>query len=116
MRLESLLIFKSMPSRPWSRVGRAKRRGVNTMSANWRLTRFRGTKTRPQECGIGGRCVVEDSDQLEAALIEQAVQKLVLLGEQVNISPADMIRMLDAGMTAEELLTYVVSILVKQSA
>jgi hypothetical protein len=60
--------------------------------------------------------VVEDSDQLEAALIEQAVQKLVLLGEQVNISPADMIRMLDAGMTAEELLTYVVSILVKQSA
>ena len=59
---------------------------------------------------------MEDSDQLEAALIEQAVQKLVLLGEQVNISSADMVRMLEAGMTVEELLTYVVSIVVKQSA
>jgi hypothetical protein len=40
----------------------------------------------------------------------------VLLGEHVNISPADMIRMLEAGMTVEELLTYIVSMVVKQSA
>ena len=59
---------------------------------------------------------MEDSDQLEAALIEQAVQKLVLLGKQVNISPVDMVRMLEAGMTVEELLTYIVSMVVKQSA
>jgi hypothetical protein len=60
--------------------------------------------------------MAEESDQLEAALIEQTVKKLVLLGEQVNISPLDMVRMLDTGMTVEELLTYIVSMVVRQSA
>ena len=60
--------------------------------------------------------MAEESDQLEAALIEQTVKKLVLLGEQVNISPLDMVRMLDTGMTVEGLLTYIVSMVVRQSA
>jgi hypothetical protein len=60
--------------------------------------------------------VGEESDQLEAALIEQAAQKLVLLGAKVNISPAQMVRMLESGMSVAELLDYVVSIAVRQSA
>jgi hypothetical protein len=39
-------------------------------------------------------------------LLESAVAKIVVLGEQVGISPDDMIALLQAGVSVRELLDY----------
>jgi len=40
-------------------------------------------------------------------VLKQAVAKLVLIGEQVGVSPTQMIHLLECGMTVPELLEYV---------
>ncbi len=42
----------------------------------------------------------------EQELLERAVAKLVLIGEQVGVSPGQMIVLLESGLTMGELLEY----------
>jgi hypothetical protein len=45
----------------------------------------------------------------QVALLQRAVEKLVRFGEQVAISPEQMIAMLDGGLCISELLTVLAS-------
>ena len=42
-------------------------------------------------------------------ILEGALAKIVLLGEQVGVTADQMIKLLDAGMTVRELLEYLVT-------
>jgi hypothetical protein len=45
----------------------------------------------------------------QVALLRRAVEKLVRFGEQVAVSPEQMIAMLDSGLCISELLTILAS-------
>lgn len=54
----------------------------------------------------------DSSDPLtlqQRELLEGALAKIVMLGEQVGVTPDQMIKLLNAGMTVEELLEYLVT-------
>ena len=48
--------------------------------------------------------------QTRNEVLERAVEKMVWLGARAGIDADQMIEMLDSGMTAEELLQYVLSL------
>jgi hypothetical protein len=50
--------------------------------------------------------VAESVSFADQALLERAVAKLVLLGRQVDVSPEQMIGLLESGLTVSELLEY----------
>lgn len=55
-------------------------------------------------------CSSQDSLTLEQRqILEGALAKIVLIGEQVGVSADQMIKLLDAGMTVRELLEYMVA-------
>lgn len=45
----------------------------------------------------------------DAMLLQQAVEKLVLFGRQVGVSPEDMISLLDSGGSIRDLLAFLSS-------
>lgn len=56
-------------------------------------------------------CDSPDSDSHQpSTALERAVAKIILLGATVGVSADLMIGLLDAGMTVEELLEYVLSL------
>ena len=54
-----------------------------------------------------GALMHDQQDQQE--VLRRAVAKVVALGEQVGVSPDQMILLLDAGMTVKELLEFLVN-------
>ena len=42
----------------------------------------------------------------QRVILESALSKIVMLGEEVGVTSDQMIKLLDAGMTAKELLEY----------
>lgn len=48
----------------------------------------------------------EDLDVQEACALEQAVEKLVLYGWKVGVTPEEMISLLDSGISIRELLIF----------
>ena len=55
-------------------------------------------------------CDLPDSLTLaEKQVLERAVAKIILLGEQVGVSTDHMILLLNSGMTVSELLEYLVT-------
>jgi hypothetical protein len=47
--------------------------------------------------------------QEQVVVLEIAVEKLLRLGEQVGVTPDEMITLLDSGMAVRELLNYITS-------
>jgi hypothetical protein len=45
-------------------------------------------------------------DNCQQSVLETAVEKLLRFGELVGVTPEDMIRLLDSGLTIGELLDY----------
>jgi hypothetical protein len=48
----------------------------------------------------------EDSFEQDEILLEQAVERLVRFGEQVGVSPEEMIALLDSGISVRDLLAF----------
>jgi hypothetical protein len=51
----------------------------------------------------------EEIDEREALLLEQAVEKLVRFGQQVGVSPEEMISLFDSGIRVRDLLVFLAS-------
>jgi hypothetical protein len=54
----------------------------------------------------GGPAVPETLTLAQKEMLERAVAKLVLVGEQVGVSADQMILLLESGLTVRELLEY----------
>ena len=48
-------------------------------------------------------------DQTDGALLQQAVEKLVRFGQQVGVTPDEMISLLDSGIDIRDLLAFLAS-------
>jgi hypothetical protein len=48
-------------------------------------------------------------DETDAALLEQAVEKLVRFGQRFGVTPEEMISLLDSGIGMRELLAFLAS-------
>lgn len=48
-------------------------------------------------------------DDCQQSVLEKAVEKLLRFGELVGVTPEDIIRLLDSGLTIGELLNYLAS-------
>jgi hypothetical protein len=55
------------------------------------------------------QCMSEDLDERETRLLEQAVEKLVLYGRKVGVTPEEMISLLDSGISIRDLLIFLAS-------
>lgn len=55
------------------------------------------------------RTTPEHRDDCQQSVLETAVEKLLRFGEYVGVTPEDMIRLLDSGLTIGELLDYLAS-------
>jgi hypothetical protein len=51
----------------------------------------------------------DELDNCQVSVLEKAVDKLLRFGELVGVTPEEMIRLLDSGLTIGELLTYLTS-------
>jgi hypothetical protein len=51
----------------------------------------------------------ENFDERDALLLEQAVEKLVRFGQQVDVTPEEMISLLDSGISIRDLLAFLAS-------
>ena len=51
----------------------------------------------------------EEIDEGDALLLEQAVEKLVRFGQQVGVTPEEMISLLDSGVSIGDLLAFLAS-------
>jgi hypothetical protein len=51
----------------------------------------------------------EDWDEQDALLLEQTVDKLVRFGQQVGVTPEEMISLLDSGISIHDLLGFLAS-------
>ena len=51
----------------------------------------------------------EPMTESDTKLLERAVEKLVLYGEQVGVTPEEMISLLDSGVSIRELLAFLVA-------
>jgi hypothetical protein len=51
----------------------------------------------------------EDWYEQDALLLEQAVEKLVRFGQQVGVTPEEMISLLDSGISIRDLLAFLAS-------
>jgi hypothetical protein len=50
-----------------------------------------------------------DSDERDAILLEQVAEKLVRFGQQVGVTPEEMISVLDSGISIQGLFAFLVS-------
>ena len=51
----------------------------------------------------------EDFVEKDAILLQQAVEKLVHFGQQVGVTPEEMISLLDSGISIRDLLAFLAS-------
>jgi hypothetical protein len=51
----------------------------------------------------------KDFDEEDTCLLEQAVEKLVRFGQQVGVTPEEMISLLDSGISIRDLLAFLAS-------
>lgn len=51
----------------------------------------------------------EDFDERDAILLERVVDKLVRFGQQVGVTPEEMISLLDPGISIRDLLAFLAS-------
>jgi hypothetical protein len=51
----------------------------------------------------------DDLEESDARLLKQAVEKLVWFGQQVGVSPEEMISPLDSGISIRDLLAFFAS-------
>ena len=51
----------------------------------------------------------EQQDEREAIMLEQAVEKLVLYGQKVGVTPEEIITLLDSGISIPDLLICLAS-------
>jgi hypothetical protein len=51
----------------------------------------------------------KDFDERDAILLEQVVEKLVRFGQQVGVTPEQMISLLDSGISMHDLLAFLAS-------
>jgi len=51
----------------------------------------------------------EDWYEQDALLLEQTVEKLVRFGQQVGVTPEEMISLLDSGISIRDLLAFLAS-------
>ena len=51
----------------------------------------------------------EQQDEREAIMLEQAVEKLVLYGQKVGVTPEEITSLLDSGISIPDLLIFLVS-------
>ena len=51
----------------------------------------------------------EEIDERDALLLEQAAEKLVRFGQQVGVTPKEMISLLDSGISVHDLLVFLSS-------
>ncbi|MGB9234279.1 MAG: hypothetical protein WCC04_07680 [Terriglobales bacterium] len=61
------------------------------------------------EAGMDSSGALMHDQQDQQEVLRRAVAKVVALGEQVGVSPDQMILLLDAGMTVKELLEFLVN-------
>ncbi len=59
---------------------------------------FQPPGSSPDDC--------EDSAEQDEILLRQAVEKLVQFGQQVGVSPEEMIALLDSGISVRNLLAF----------
>jgi acetyl-CoA acetyltransferase len=52
---------------------------------------------------------VHRSDEIDPHLLEQTVEKLVRFGQQVGVTPEEMISLLDSGISIHDLLAFLAS-------
>jgi hypothetical protein len=62
---------------------------------------------RQQQSDFQAQPTDEPLTMSQKQLLERAVAKIVVLGEQVGIGPDDMIALLQAGLSVRELLDYI---------
>ena len=62
---------------------------------------------RQQQGSFHASPVDEPLTMSQKQLLESAVAKIVVLGEQVGIGPDDMIALLQGGLSVRELLDYI---------
>ena len=48
----------------------------------------------------------KDFEELDAQLLERTVEKLVRYGQQVGVTPEEMISLLDSGISIRDLLAF----------
>jgi len=51
----------------------------------------------------------EEIDERDTLLLEQAVERLVRFGQQVGVTPEEMISLLDSGISIRDLLVFLAS-------
>ena len=49
---------------------------------------------------------ISDFDERDAHLLEQTVEKLVRYGQQIGVTPEEMISLLDSGISIRDLLAF----------
>jgi len=65
------------------------------------------TPQSPQSITDGNQS--KDFDEKAAILLEQVAEKLVRLGQQVGVTPEQIISLLDSGMSIHDLLAFLAS-------
>ena len=65
------------------------------------------TPQSPQSITDGSQ--PSDFDEKDAILLERVAQKLVWYGQQVGVTPEEMISLLDSGISIKDLLAFLVS-------
>jgi hypothetical protein len=51
----------------------------------------------------------DELDEYQLSVLESAVEKLVLFGKLVGVTPEEMIRLLDSGLSMDDLISYLAS-------
>ena len=54
-------------------------------------------------------CQSKDFDEKDVILLEQVAEKLVWYGQQVGVTPEEMISLLDSGISIKDLFAFLVS-------
>jgi hypothetical protein len=54
-------------------------------------------------------CQSKDLDEKDVILLEQVAEKLVWYGQQVGVTPEEMISLLDSGISIKDLFAFLVS-------
>jgi len=68
---------------------------------------MRSMKPSQQSESFSHNC--EGLDEVDAHLLEHVVEKLVRFGQQVGVTPEEMISLLDSGISIRDLLAFLVS-------
>jgi hypothetical protein len=61
----------------------------------------------PQSAKVGSRS--EAFNERDAILLERVAEKLVRFGQQVGVTPEEMISLLDSGISIRDLLAFLAS-------